>query len=118
MLGAASLVGWPPGVAQTATVRPSEAAPRPKEESRLPEVVITAARDEAITVKVVQALQDDPHLYAGHITVTTENGIVRLQGIAFDVWDMHRMLYLARQASGSRRIVNEIELLVDVEAHD
>ena len=118
MLGAAALVGWPLTVAQPAAARLSEAAPRPQDESHLPEVIISAARDQATTAKVVQALQDDPYVYAAHISVTTENGIVRLQGLAFDVGDLQRALYLARRASGSRRIVNEIELLVDVEAHD
>ncbi len=110
MLGAAALVGWVPAVAQTAAARPPEAAP--------PEIVISAARDQAITARVVQALEEDPYVYAAHISVVTENGVVRLQGIAFDVGDLQRALYLARRASGSRRIVNEIELFVDTEFHD
>lgn len=118
MLGAAALAGSPAGRAQPVPTRPPEAGAAPQTESRIPEIVISAARDQAITAKVTQALKDDPHLYAGHITVVTENGVVRLQGIAFDVWDMQRMLAVARRASGTRRIVNEIELLVDVECHD
>lgn len=118
MLGAAALGGSPAHPAQTAPTQPPEASGPQPGESHIDEIVISAARDQAITAKVTQALQDDPHLYAGHITVVTENGVVRLQGIAFDVWDMQRMLYLARKAAGSRRVVNEIELLVDVEAHD
>lgn len=101
-----------------APVPPPAAGAHPREESRLPEIVISAARDQAITAKVEQVLRDDPYLYAAHISVVTENGVVRLQGVAFDLWDLQRMLYLARKASGTRRIVNEIDLLVDVEAHD
>ncbi|HWZ64518.1 MAG TPA: BON domain-containing protein [Steroidobacteraceae bacterium] len=118
MLGAAALAGSSSGLAQATPSWPPEASARPAAESRIPEIVISAARDQAITAKVVEALRDDPHVYAEHVTVVTENGVVRLQGIAFDVGDMQRMLYLARRASGSRRIVNEIELLVDVEDHD
>lgn len=118
MLGAAALGGSQSVRAQTAPAQPPETSGPPPVESHMEEIVISAARDQAITAKVTQALQDDPHLYAAHITVVTENGVVRLQGIAFDVWDMQRMLDLARKASGSRRVVNEIELLVDVESHD
>jgi BON domain len=118
MLGAAALGGSAAGPAQTAVTGPPEASASPPAESRIAEIVISAGRDQAVTAKVTRALQDDPHLYAGHITVVTENGVVRLQGIAFDVWDMQRMLYLARKTAGARRVVNEIELLVDVESHD
>jgi hyperosmotically inducible periplasmic protein len=118
MLGAAALAGSPPAVAQTTAGKPPEAGPRPQETAHLQEVVISAARDQAITAKVTQALQDDPYVYAGHISVQTENGVVTLSGIAFDLGDLERMLYLARKASGTRRIVNEVELLVDVECHD
>jgi hypothetical protein len=118
MLGAAALATWPLGLAQTAPVLVPAAGARTPDESRVPEIVIQAARDQAITAKVEQALHDDPHLYAAHITVSTENGVVTLRGIAFDLWDLQRMIYLAQKLSGTKRIVNQVDLLVDVECHD
>jgi hypothetical protein len=41
----------------------------------------------------------------------TENGIVRLQGIALDYGDLQRTWLLARRVAGRRRVVNEIEVI-------
>lgn len=76
------------------------------------EVVITAGResDAVITVKVVTALREDPYIFSDHVTVTTENGIVRLEGIVSDLADLHMILRLARRIAGKgQRVVNEIE---------
>jgi BON domain len=103
VLGVAALAAGPCASAQTpATPSPHEASP--------PEVVVTATRlaDEVLTAKVVQVLNDDPYLFADHISVVTENGIVRLQGIATDVHDLRRALFLARRAAGKRRVLNEV----------
>jgi len=43
---------------------------------------------------------------------------VTLKGIAFDVSDLRRALMLTRRVAGGRRIVNDVELLVDIECHD
>lgn len=64
-----------------------------------------------LTAKVVQALKDDPYIFADHINVVTENGIVRLQGVATDVHDLQRALFLARRAAGKRRVLNEVEFI-------
>lgn len=112
-LGAAVLAALVPAWAQTA-------APGRSDERSTPEVVISATRvsDEAITAKVVQRMQEDPYLFADHVTVVTEGGVVRLQGVVTDVTDLFRALYLARRIAGSRRVRNEIELITDVECHD
>jgi osmotically-inducible protein OsmY len=68
--------------------------------------------DTPLTAKVVQALRADPYLFADHMTVVTENGVVRLQGIALDISDLQRAVRLARRVAGRRRVVNEIELIV------
>jgi osmotically-inducible protein OsmY len=88
--------------------------------STRPEVVITGTRetDAALTVKVEKALQDDPYLFVPHVDVVTENGVVRLEGIATDPADMRRALRLARRAAGGRRVVNAIELWVVSEDND
>lgn len=101
-LGAALLVGPPPLVAQAIPAG-----------SKLEEVVITARKeaDAALTARVLQVLQDDPYVFADHIEVVTEHGIVRLQGIALDYGDLQRTLLLARRVAGRRRVVNEIEVM-------
>jgi osmotically-inducible protein OsmY len=85
-----------------------------------PDVLITATREEdaVITAKVEKALQDDPYLFAPHIDVVTENGVVRLQGIATDAADMRQALRLARRAAGGRRVINAIDLWVVSEDND
>jgi osmotically-inducible protein OsmY len=104
-LGMTALAVRPPALAQAASVHHGSEAPAP-------EVVITGTRqsDAVLTAKVEQALQDDPYVFAAHMSVVTENGVVRLEGIALDLTDMYRALDLARRIAGKRRVVNEIEL--------
>jgi BON domain len=77
------------------------------------EVVITGQRqhDEAVTEQVQKVLQDDPVLYSGHISVSTHNGVVTLEGIVEDLWDYRRALLLARRVAGRGRVVNKMEFL-------
>ena len=113
MLTAAGLGAGPVVFAQVRAVDSGAQAIRP-------DVVITAAReaDAEITAKVEKALEDDPYLFAPHIDVVTENGVVRLQGIATDPADMRQALRLARRAAGGRRVINAIELWVVSEDND
>jgi BON domain-containing protein len=85
--------------------------------TKLEEVVITARKeaDAALTARVLKVLQDDPYVFADHIEVLTENGIVRLQGIALDYGDLQRTLLLARRVAGRRRVVNEIEVITGID---
>ncbi len=105
-LGVAALEAWPPAQAQAL-------AAQVRDETTRQEVIITGTRqpDAALTAKVVTVLQDDPYVYAGHISVVTTNGTVTLEGIALDPSDMRRALMLARQVAGRRRVVNKIELI-------
>jgi osmotically-inducible protein OsmY len=104
-LGVAALAARPFATAQTAV--------RSSGEASIPEIIITAAReaDAALTAKVVQVLMDDPYVLADHISVETDNGVVRLRGFAQDASDLRRALRLARRAAGGRRVVNEVELI-------
>jgi osmotically-inducible protein OsmY len=76
------------------------------------EVVVTAARqsDAAIAAKVTAAVQQDPYIFGDHITVTVENGVVRLEGVVNDLSDLHRVLRLARRIGGARAVANYLEL--------
>lgn len=111
-LGVALLVARPAVLAQAPAPPATEAVTQ--------EVVISATRktDEAITAKVEQALQEDPYVFAAHMSIVTKNGVVRLQGIAFDQADLTRALILARRAAGGRRVLNEVELVVTEDEHD
>lgn len=95
-----------------AVERPHDAA--------LQEVIISATRqaDEALTAKVTQTLQDDPYVFAEHLSVETENGIVRVRGVVIDPSDLRRVLFLARRVAGRRRVINEIELQALSADHD
>lgn len=79
-------------------------------------VVVTAKRqwdpvaDAATTVRVQEALQDDPYIYDNHVTIVTVEGIVYLEGLVFDDWDLTRIQRLARRLAGGRRVVNHLEL--------
>jgi osmotically-inducible protein OsmY len=112
-LGVAGWVIRPAALAQAADMGNRSAA-------TLEEVVVTAGRraDEALSAKLVQVLQDDPYVFAAHLTVVTENGVVRLRGIAVDLSDLRRAMMLARRVAGRRRVVNEVELIMASEDHD
>jgi hypothetical protein len=74
----------------------------------LPEVVIQAKRqaaDEQVTRQVQQTLTNDPWIYYDHITVTTQNGVVTLEGIVGDTGEMFRIVRLCRKITGARRVV-------------
>lgn len=104
-LGVAAPAAGPFVSAQTPAQVPSE--------PRTAEIVITASRqtDAVLTAKVQQVLQDDPYAFTDHITVVTENGVVRLQGIVYEPNDLRRALHLARRVAGKGRVINEIELM-------
>jgi osmotically-inducible protein OsmY len=104
-LGVIILAAGPPAIAQAVAVQRHN-------DATLQEVIVTASRerDEALTAKVVQALQDDPYIFADHVSIETENGIVRVRGVVTDVTDMRRALFLARRVAGRRHVYNELEL--------
>ena len=83
-------------------------------DSRLPEVVIQARRqaaDEQVTRQVERTLTEDPWIFGDHITVTTHNGIVTLEGIVGDTGEMFRIVRLCRKIPGARRVVNALEIM-------
>ena len=72
----------------------------------LPEVLVQAERqaDEEVTRQVQQTLAKDPWIYTQHVTVTTHNGVVRVEGIAQDTGEWFRIIDLARRTKGARRV--------------
>jgi hypothetical protein len=92
---------------------PAEVAAE-KENERLEEVVIQATRqaaDEQVTRQVEATLTHDPWIYSEHITITTQHGIVRLEGIVGDTGEMFRIVRLCRKIPGARRVVNALEIM-------
>lgn len=81
--------------------------------SRLQEVVVQARReaDEEVTRRVEKTITNDPWIYAEHVTVTTRNGVVRVEGIVQDTGEWFRILDLARKTAGARRVVDALEIL-------
>ena len=78
------------------------------------EVVVRAARptDEQITERAQRAIADDRWIYSEHITITTQNGVIRVEGIVQDTWEWFRILDLCRKARGARRVdTSRLELL-------
>ncbi len=55
------------------------------------------------------ALRQDRYIFGDHVTVITENGVVRLEGIVSDLSDLYRIVRLARRIAGKGRVVNRIE---------
>jgi osmotically-inducible protein OsmY len=62
-----------------------------------------------MVAQVQTALQQNPYIFADHVSVTAENGIVRVGGVVRDLSDMYAILQLARRLAGKGRVVNEID---------
>lgn len=62
-----------------------------------------------MTARVVAGLQQDAYVFAGHVTVTTENGVVRVRGLVNDPQDLFAILRLARRIAGRARVVDEVD---------
>ncbi len=80
------------------------------------EVVVQAQRqvaDEQITQQVLKVLADDPWVYAEHVTVTTKNGVVTVDGIVGDTGELFRILRLCRKVPGARRVDTSLIVILD-----
>jgi osmotically-inducible protein OsmY len=85
-----------------------------------PEVVISATResDAALVAKVEQAMENDPYLFVSHISVSADKGVVRIEGVVQDPFDMLQIVRMARRIAGRRRVINEIEVAMGGVDHD
>jgi osmotically-inducible protein OsmY len=95
-------------------------APVPAQPEIRPEVVVTGTRnpDAVLVAKVELAMQSDPYLFVSHISVSADNGVVRLEGVVQDPFDMLQLVRLARRIAGRRRVINEIEVVSGGVDHD
>jgi osmotically-inducible protein OsmY len=67
------------------------------------------ASDEEVTRAVVESIAQDRWIFADHVTITTRNGVVYVQGHVSDEWDLYHILDRARKIAGRRKIVNDLE---------
>ena len=75
----------------------------PKTESQLHADKLTAERVEA-------ALSANKMLYAKHIFVRADNGVVHLSGYVWDRPDFDQATLIAESVPGVTRVVNDLEL--------
>lgn len=69
--------------------------------------------DDQLEQRVESALNSDPTLYAGKITVQADNGVVHLGGYVWDTDDLYEAQHVAGTVHGVGKVVNEMELEVD-----
>ena len=50
------------------------------------------------------------YIYAERVTATTSKGVITCEGIVADAAELRRMLRICRRVSGSKRVVNELEI--------
>jgi hypothetical protein len=93
----------------------AENGPAPVVE-RLDPIVVTAkkrsdpALEERVRKQVEAALRSDSFFYDGHVTVTIKDGVVTLQGMVFDDWDLRQAMRISKRIAGVRRVINDLEI--------
>jgi hypothetical protein len=79
-------------------------------------IVVTAKRhpdpaaDDKVKDQVEAALHSDAFFYGDHVTVTIKNGVVTLQGLVFDDWDLRNAMRISKRVAGVRRVINDLEI--------
>jgi hyperosmotically inducible periplasmic protein len=66
--------------------------------------------DKATAERVQSALNDDDLLYAKHIIVRADNGVVRLTGFVWEPPDLDEATRIAEGVDGVSKVVNDLEL--------
>jgi osmotically-inducible protein OsmY len=66
--------------------------------------------DKETAERVESALDADHVLYAKHISVRADNGIVRLTGFVWDPPDLDEARRVAAGVDGVRTVINDLEL--------
>jgi osmotically-inducible protein OsmY len=74
---------------------------------RLAEPVV----DQQLAARVEYALMHDDRLYARHIDVDVEHGVVHLSGLVWEVDDLFEAKRLARAVPGVTAVVSDLELV-------
>ncbi len=69
------------------------------------------AADQELAARVEYALLNDPRLYARHIDVDADRGVIRLSGLVWDDGDPFEARRIARAVPGVTSVVSELELV-------
>jgi hypothetical protein len=97
----------------TAAANPPAAGSPPSE---LSQIVVQARKipvtlpDEIVTQQIESAIRANRYLNADHVTIQTRNGVVHLQGLIQDEWDLRQLQRLVRRIGSVRRVVNDLDL--------
>jgi len=70
------------------------------------------ASDAALAMQVERALAQDPNIYARHIDVDADGGIVRLSGFVWAADDYYEAQRIAANVPGVVRVVDQLEMVV------
>jgi osmotically-inducible protein OsmY len=68
--------------------------------------------DDALTVRVEQALLADSTIYARHIDVDSTRGVVHLSGLVWSSNDLYEARRVAAAVPGVTAVVDQLELVV------
>lgn len=66
--------------------------------------------DAVLQERVETTMRADPYFFDEHVTVTVKDGVVILEGLVFDAWDIVTATRIARKIPGVKRVFNDIEL--------
>lgn len=66
--------------------------------------------DKETAARVEAALHADDGLYANHISVRVDNGVVRLTGYVWNASDFQTCIIIAEGVEGVTAVVNNLEL--------
>jgi len=86
----------------------------PPEASATESLVITGAKsspaDRELTRQVEAALESDRYLDASRVTVTTKDGVVTLEGVVSDAWDLLRVIRISNRIAGAKRVERNLDM--------
>lgn len=70
------------------------------------------ARDAELAARVELALSRDPRIYARHIDVSVEQGIVRLTGYVWSTEDLYEAKRVAATVPGVAAVMSQLVMMV------
>lgn len=66
--------------------------------------------DQQVDQRVTAALQSDRYLYAEHITVTSQDGVITLHGLVDSDWDLLDAIKISSRVKGVKSVVDDLEI--------
>ena len=75
-----------------------------------PKTEAQAEADKVMAERVEAALNSDRSLFAKHINVNADKGVVRLSGYVWEASDFEEAVYIASNVPGVTQVINDLEL--------